>query len=88
MVLVKNVKFLRVFILRKINQKNVYENMLEKKKGFQDFENENVKEIEKWRIFQRGLSLVLVKNLKFFYFFCFSENTPGKCFDYIKWIFL
>ena len=47
--------------------------MLEKKKGFQDFKNEKVKEIEKWRIFQRGLSFVLVKNLKFFIFFVLAK---------------
>ena len=42
MVLVKNVKCGHVFIFRKISQKNVFENILETKKAFQEYKNEKL----------------------------------------------
>ena len=43
MVLVKNVKCGHVFIFRKKSQKNVFENILETKKAFQEYKNEKLK---------------------------------------------
>ena len=53
MVLVKNVKCGHVFIFRKKSQKNVFENILETKKAFQEYKNEKLKN---WDIF-KGFSL-------------------------------
>ena len=36
-----------------------------KKKAFLDYENKNLRKVKKLRFFQRGWSLVSVKNLKF-----------------------
>ena len=52
MVLVKNGKFGHVFIFRKISQKNVFENIVETKKAFQEYKNEKLN----WDIF-KGFSL-------------------------------
>ena len=54
MVLVKNVKFSPVLIFRKISQKNVFDNILQNKKSFEDYKNDKFKKIEKLGFFQRG----------------------------------
>ena len=56
MVLVKIVKCGHVFIFRKISQKNVFENILETKKAFQEYKNEKLKNLKNWDIF-KGFSL-------------------------------
>ena len=43
MVLVKNMKFSNVFILMKIRQENVIEDILETEKAFIDYENKKLK---------------------------------------------
>ena len=80
MVLVKNLKFLHVFIFGEINQQNVFDIILESQKAFLDYKKQKVKKVEKSGFFQRGLSMVLVKNLKFFSSFYRRLNRPGKCF--------
>ena len=53
MVLVKNVKLCHVFIFRKISQKNVFDNILEKKM-LSRLGKREVKKIEKSGFFPRG----------------------------------
>ena len=48
MVLVKNLKFSNVFILIKIRQENVIEDILETEKAFIDYENKKLKRKKKW----------------------------------------
>ena len=55
MVLVKNVKFGPVFIFRKRSQKNVFDNILQKKKSFEDFKNKKLKKSKNWDFF-KGVS--------------------------------
>ena len=52
MVLVKNVKSGHVFIFREISQKNMFDNILETKKCFQDNKNETFKKSKNWDFFK------------------------------------
>ena len=52
MVLVKNVKFCHVFVFREICQKNMFDNILETKKCFQDYKDEKLKKSKNWDFFQ------------------------------------
>ena len=47
MVLVKNLKFLHVFIFGKITQQNVFDVILAKQKSFLDYKKQKVKKVEK-----------------------------------------
>ena len=65
MVLIKNLKIFYLFIFGKIKEKNVFDDILERKKAFLDYKKEKVKEVENWDL---GVSpWFLVKNLEFFY---------------------
>ena len=55
MVLVKNGKFGHVFIFRKINEKNVFDNILQNKKSFEYYKNEKLKKSKNWN-FSKGVS--------------------------------
>ena len=56
MVVVKNMKFGHVFFFFcKISQKNVFENILETKKSFEDYKIEKLKKSKNWD-FSNGVS--------------------------------
>ena len=54
MVLVKNLKFLHVFIFGKTNQQNVFDVTLESQKTFLHYKKQKLKKVEKSGFFQRG----------------------------------
>ena len=58
----------------------MFDVILESQKSFLDYEKQKLKKVEKSGFFQRGLSMVLVKNLKFFSSFYHRLNRPGTCF--------
>ena len=51
----------------------MFDDILERKEVFSGDKNRNKKNIEKLRFFQRGLSMVSVKNWKFFHDFVFVK---------------
>ena len=77
--LVKNLNFPCFLIFGKINQQNVFDVILESQKAFLDYKKQKFQKVEKSGLFQRGKSMVLVKNLKFFPCFYFWKNQPAKC---------
>ena len=83
MVLVNKLKFFYVFIFGKINQQNVLGVILESQKALLDYKKQKVKKVEESGFFQRGQSMVLVKNLKFFSSLYCRLNRPGKCFFFV-----
>ena len=54
MVLFKNWQFFHLFILGKIGQENVFENILERNKAFPDYKKQEIKKVENLGLFQRG----------------------------------
>ena len=56
MVLVKNWQFFYVFNMGKIGEQNVFENILARKKAFQDCKNTKLKKLKTWD-FSKGVSL-------------------------------
>ena len=81
-VLVKNLKFFQLSIFGKIRQENVFDDILERKKAFLDYKKQEVtKVIKKSGFFQRGKSMALVKNLKFFHPFIFGKTKQGTVFE-------
>ena len=64
MVLVKNWQFFYLFNIGKIGEENVSENILARKKVFPDYKSKKLKKLKNWHF-----SMVLVKNLEFFYLF-------------------
>ena len=77
MVLVKTVKFGHVFIFRRLSQKNVFDNILETKKCFQDHKNEKLKKSKNWDFF-KGVSPCFGQKCKIWPCFYFSQNKPPK----------
>ena len=68
MVLVKNVKLFPVFILVKIGQENVLDDILEWIKTFLDYENTKLKKSKNWD-FSKGVSQWFwLKNITFVIF--------------------
>ena len=55
MVLLKNWQFFHLFILGKIGQENVFENILERNKAFPDYKNKKLKKSKIWD-FSKGVS--------------------------------
>ena len=78
MVLVKNVKFSPVLIFRKISQKNVFDNILQNKKSFEDYKNDKLKKSKNWG-FPKGLVHGFGEKCKIGPSFYFSQNKPKKC---------
>ena len=62
MVSVKNWQCFYLFNIGKIGQENVFENILERKKCLSTLQKQEVKKDENLGFFQRGSSIVLVKN--------------------------
>ena len=54
MVLVKKLKYFLVFILVKTGQKNVFDDILERKKNLFTLWKQEVKKVEKFSFFQSG----------------------------------
>ena len=54
-ILVKNLKFFLVFNLVKIGQENVFDDILERKKAFLQYENTKLKKSKHWD-FSKGVS--------------------------------
>ena len=70
-----------VFIFGKINHQNVFDVTLESQKTFLDYKKQKLKKVEKSGFFQRGHSMVLVKNLKFFHVFISGKINHQNMFD-------
>ena len=74
MVLVKNLTFFNLFIFGKIRDKNVFDDILARKKAFLDYKKEKVKKVENWD-FSKGVSpWFLVKNLEFSIFLFLAQS--------------
>ena len=72
MVLVKNLKFCERFVLCKIHPEKVFGDVLVRKQAFLDKINMDLQIKGKLAFLQRGLSMILVKKLKFFHVLCLS----------------
>ena len=55
MVLIKNVKIFHLFIFGKIRKENVFDHILEMKKGFLDYKKQKVKKVKNWDLSKGGL---------------------------------
>ena len=82
MVLVKNVKLLPVFILVKIGQENVLDDILEWIKTFLELWKHEVKDVEKLGFFRRVSegSMVLVKKYNFCYLLILGKISRENLF--------
>ena len=76
MVLVKNLKYFLVFILVKIGQKNVFDDILERKKAFLHYENRKLKKLKIFH-FSKAVSPRFWSNIWNTYIF--SQDAPQKC---------
>ena len=66
----------------KISQKNVFENILETKKSFEDYKIEKLKKSKNWD-FSKGLVHGFGQKVKMWPCFCFSQNKAKNVFDNI-----
>ena len=64
-VLLKKLKFFHLFIWGKISPENASNDILQNKNAFLDYEKQELYKVEKRAFFQRGGSMLLVKNFKF-----------------------
>ena len=55
MVLIKNLKNFHLFIFGKMREENVFDDILERKKGFVDYKKQKVKKVKNWE-FSKGVS--------------------------------
>ena len=78
MVLVKNLKAFHVFIFGKINQQNVFDDILERKKAFLDSKMKTFK-IRRIGIFPEELVHGFGKKFEILPRFYFWEDQPAKC---------
>ena len=62
MILVKKLKFFHVLCLSKIDPEKVFADVLDKKEAFKDYKNNCLQKNAKVGFFQRGYSIVLMKN--------------------------
>ena len=69
MVLVKNWPLFHLSFKANIGQENVFYDILQRKNVFLSYKNKKFKKMEKLPFFQRGQSMVLVKNWPFFHVF-------------------
>ena len=54
MVLVKNLKIFHLFIFGKMREENVFDDILETKKGFLDYKKQKVKKVKNWDLCKGG----------------------------------
>ena len=59
----------------------MFDDILERKKASLDYKKQKVKKGKKSGFFQRGKSMALVKNLKFFHPFIFGKIRQENVFD-------
>ena len=76
MVLVKNLKYFLVFILVKIGQKNVFDDILERKKAFLHYENRKLKKL---KIFHFSKAVSPRFWSKIWNIYIFSQDVPEEC---------
>ena len=55
MVLIKNLKIFHHFIIGKMQEENVFDDILERKKAFLDYKKQKVKKVKNW-YFSKGVS--------------------------------
>ena len=82
MVVVKNMKVSHVFSCLQNKPKNVFENILETKKSFEDYKIEKFKKSKNWD-FSKGLVHGFGQKVKMWPCFCFSQNKAKNVFDNI-----
>ena len=54
MVWVKNLKIFHLFIFGKMQEENVFDDILERKKAFLDYKKEKVKKVKNWDFSKAG----------------------------------
>ena len=83
--LVKNLKIFHLFILGKIREESVFDDILERKKAFLDYKKEKVKTVKNWD-FSKGVSpWFLLKNLKIFHLFILGKiREENVCDDILE----
>ena len=74
MVLVKKLKILHAFLFGKMGLENVFDDILETKQGFIDYNNKEFKELKNWA-FSRGFG----QKIENFPCLSFRDNRQGKC---------
>ena len=75
MVLVKNLKFCKRFVLCKIHPEKVFGDVLVRKQAFLDNINMDLKRRQNWHF-----SMIFVKKLKCFHLLCLSKIDREKVF--------
>ena len=68
----------------KISQQNLFDAILESQKAFLDYKKQKFQKVEKSGFFQRGQSMVLVKNLKFSMFLFLARSTTKMCLTLLQ----
>ena len=80
MVLIKNLKIFHLFIFGKKREENVFDDILDRKKGFLDYKKQKVKKVKNWPgFFQKGLVHGFGQKFENFPSFYFWQNQRGKC---------
>ena len=54
MVLINNLKIFHLFIFGKMQEENVFDDILERKKGFLDYKKQKVKKVKNWDLSKGG----------------------------------
>ena len=80
MVQVQKWLFFQLFLLRKIGQKNVLQDILERKNAFLDYKNNKFKKSNKLTFFRRGNPWFWCKNGHFSNFFFQAKQARKMCF--------
>ena len=78
MVFVQKWPFFQFFLLGNICRKNLFYNILKRKKAFLGLKK-NVQKVEKIGIFPKGLAHGFRPNMAIFSTFFFRQYRPGKC---------
>ena len=77
MVFVKNWQFFHPFFFFKIDQENVFYEILNRKNALLGYKNIKLKRSKNW-FFLKGLVHDFCQKLAIFLFFYFNQNRPGK----------
>ena len=75
----KNLKFFHVFIFGEINQKNLFDVILESQTAFLDPKKQKFQKVEKIRIFPKGLVHGFGQKFEIFSCFYFWQDELAKC---------
>ena len=75
----KNGHFPNFFFLGNIGQKNVFYDILERKKAFQGYKKRKFKKSKNWHFSKRVNAWFWSKNCHFCAHFFFRKYRPGKC---------